>query len=122
MLTKEQLEHFRQLLEDEKRTILEKLEQMKRGDIHTQREDMLDDADAASVEVDHNLLFRIRGRELHLIKKIDEALEKIDQGTYGICDICGEEIGIARLEARPVAPLCISCKEEQEKIERRRGG
>lgn len=121
MLTKEQLEHFRQVLEDEKRTIIEKMDQMKRGDIHTQREDMLDDADAASVEVDHNLLFRIRGREIHLIKKIDEALEKMDQGTYGICDACGEEINIARLEARPVAPLCISCKEEQEKMEKRRG-
>ncbi|MBN2232316.1 MAG: RNA polymerase-binding protein DksA [Deltaproteobacteria bacterium] len=120
-MTKEQLEHFRQVLEDEKRTIIEKMDQMKRGDIHTQREDMLDDADAASVEVDHNLLFRIRGREIHLIKKIDEALEKMDQGTYGICDACGEEINIARLEARPVAPLCISCKEEQEKMEKRRG-
>ncbi len=121
MLTQEQLEHFRKLLLEEKRKILAKVEQLKRGDIHTSREDMLDDADAASVEIDHNLLFRIRGRETHLIKKIDEALAKIDNGTYGICDACGEEISLGRLEARPVAPLCISCKEEQEKMEKRRG-
>jgi DnaK suppressor protein len=121
MLTQEQLEHFRKLLLEEKNKILAKVDQLKRGDIHTSREDMLDDADAASVEIDHNLLFRIRGRETHLIKKIDEALAKIDNGTFGICDACGEEISLGRLEARPVAPLCISCKEEQEKMEKRRG-
>ncbi len=121
MLTQEQLEHFKQLLLTEKKEILEKVDQLKRGDIYTNREDLMDDADAASVEVDHNFLFRIRGREAHLIKKIDESLAKIEMGTYGICDVCGEEISPRRLEARPVAPLCITCKEEQEKLEKRQG-
>ena len=97
MLTQEQLDHFKQRLLDEKKKIIEKVEQL------------------------NNFLFRIRGREAHLIKKIDESLAKIENRTYGICDECGEEISLGRLEARPVAPLCITCKEEQEKLEKRQG-
>ena len=120
MDTKE-LECFRRILLKKKSEVEERVEQLKRGDIHTNKDDLYDDIDAASVDADHNLLFRIRGRESHLIKKIDEALEQIDAGTYGICAECGEEINIERLKARPVAPLCIVCKEEQEKMEKRKG-
>ena len=63
---------------------------------------------------------RIRERESKLLSKIDEALEQIDQGDYGECTSCGEEIGVKRLLARPVARLCIDCKEEQERFERQR--
>ena len=58
---------------------------------------------------------------LQLLNKINAALEKIEQGVYGECENCGEEIGLKRLEARPVAELCIDCKAEQEKLERRMG-
>ena len=116
-----QLEKLRQDLLEKKKEVEERVEQLKNGDIHTNKDDLYDDVDAASVDADHNLLFRIRGREAHLIKKINEALDQIDAGTYGICAECGEEINIERLKARPVAPLCIACKEEQEKMEKRKG-
>ena len=117
----EQLEYFRRILLEKKEDVEGRVEQLKNGDIHTNKDDLYDDVDAASVDTDHNLLFRIRGREAHLIKKIDEALEQIDAGTYGVCAECGENINIERLKARPVAPLCIACKEEQEKMEKRKG-
>jgi DnaK suppressor protein len=61
---------------------------------------------------------RLRERERGLLAKIEEALQKIEQGVYGECESCGEEIGLKRLEARPVAELCIDCKSEQERMER----
>jgi DnaK suppressor protein len=74
--------------------------------------------DQASAEIDRNFTLRLRDRERKLLKKIDEALEKIENGTYGICDTCGQEIGIKRLEARPVTTMCIDCKTEQEEEEK----
>jgi DnaK suppressor protein len=74
--------------------------------------------DQASAETDRNFLLRLKGREQRLIKKIEETIERIDGGNYGICDACGEEIGIARLEARPVTTMCIDCKTEQEEEEK----
>ena len=64
---------------------------------------------------------RIRDRERRLIRKIQSALQRIDDGTYGICDECGEEIAIPRLKARPVTRLCINCKAKQEEDEHLRG-
>ncbi len=74
--------------------------------------------DQASVETDRSFMLRIRSREQKLLKKIEEAIDRIDAGTYGICDSCGEEIGIKRLEARPVTTMCIECKTEQEEEEK----
>lgn len=76
--------------------------------------------DQASAEIDRNFMLRLRGRERNLLKKIDEAMEKIDSGNYGICENCGQEINIKRLEARPVTTMCIECKTEQEEEERLR--
>jgi DnaK suppressor protein len=76
--------------------------------------------DQASAEIDRNFMLRLKGRERKLLKKIDEILEKIDNGTYGICEACGEEINIKRLEARPVTTMCIDCKTEQEEEEKLR--
>ncbi len=76
--------------------------------------------DQASAEIDRNFMLRLKGRERKLLKKIDEILDKIDNGTYGICEACGEEINIKRLEARPVTTMCIDCKTEQEEEERLR--
>ncbi len=77
--------------------------------------------DQASAEIDRNFMLRLRGREQRLIKKIEEAVEKIDTGVFGICDSCGQEIDLKRLEARPVTTMCIFCKTEQEEEERIRG-
>jgi DnaK suppressor protein len=113
----------------------EKKLQLIRKDLLQQKEEIILDADStrttlpdetmfpelgdqASAEIDRNFTLRLRDRERKLLKKIDEALEKIDNGTYGTCDICGQEIGIKRLEARPVTTMCIDCKTEQEEEEK----
>jgi DnaK suppressor protein len=75
--------------------------------------------DQATAEMDRNFMLRIRGRERKLLKKIDEAIERIEQHIFGICDKCGDEIDMRRLEARPVTTMCIECKilqEEEEKL------
>lgn len=91
------------------------------GDIHVDPDDFPDEMDTASSEVNLQFTGRLREREQGLLSKIDAALEKIDHGEYGKCMNCGEDIGIARLRARPVAELCIECKAEEEKLERRTG-
>jgi len=91
------------------------------GDIHVDPDDFPDEMDTASSEVNLQFTGRLREREQGLLSKIDAALEKIDSGEYGKCMHCGEDIGIARLRARPVAELCIECKAEEEKLERRTG-
>jgi DnaK suppressor protein len=83
------------------------------------RESFPDPTDRASLEGNRNLTLRIRDRERKLLTKIDEALGRIDDGTYGICEECGGLIGVERLKARPVTTLCIQCKSEQEAQERR---
>jgi len=78
-----------------------------------------DPTDRASMESDRNFELRIRDRERKLINKIRKALEKVEDGTFGFCEVCGEPIEFKRLEARPVTTLCIDCKtsaEEEEKI------
>ncbi|MBI5635237.1 MAG: TraR/DksA C4-type zinc finger protein [Nitrospirae bacterium] len=79
-----------------------------------------DMGDQASAETDTNFMLRLRGREQRLLIKIDEALERIDSSTFGICDDCGLEIDVKRLEARPVTTMCIECKMHQEEDEKRR--
>jgi DnaK suppressor protein len=76
--------------------------------------------DQATAEIDRNFMLRLRGRERKLLKKIDDAIERIDQGVFGICDKCGDEIDIRRLEARPVTNMCIECKTQQEEEEKLR--
>ena len=77
-------------------------------------ENFPDPTDRASMESNRNSMLRIRDRERKLIFKIQEALQRLNDGEYGICEECGEEIGIERLKARPVTTLCIACKEESE--------
>ena len=82
-------------------------------------ENFPDPTDRASMESNRNSVLRIRDRERKLIFKIQEALQRLDDGEYGICEQCGEEIGIERLKARPVTTLCIACKSDQEIEERK---
>ena len=83
------------------------------------KEDFPDPTDRASHESDRNFLLRIRDRERKLIVKIQDALARIEDGTFGICDECGELISAERLRARPVTTLCIQCKTEAEEMEKR---
>lgn len=80
-----------------------------------------DPADRATMESDRAFTLRLRDRERKLIKKIQKTLKRIEDGEYGICDDCGEDISIERLKARPVTKLCIACKSKQEEEESLRG-
>jgi DnaK suppressor protein len=94
------------------------------GDVLTNRQEIEvfpDLSDQAAAEVDHNFELRLKEREQRLLKKIDEALDRIATNTYGICERCGREIPLKRLKARPVTTLCIECKTLQEQEERDRG-
>ena len=75
--------------------------------------------DQASLESERSFELRIKDRERKLVGKVHEALKKISDGTYGVCDSCGEPIGVKRLQARPVTSYCINCKAEMEAEERR---
>jgi len=90
-------------------------------DMNTQSGNIPDPNDRASVESDRSFELRLRGRERKLMEKIEEALSRIEAGTYGICDECGEDIAVKRLEARPVAKFCIDCKTKQEQQEKEQG-
>lgn len=75
--------------------------------------------DQATLESERSFELRIKDRERKLIGKVQEALKKIGDGSYGICESCGESIGVKRLQARPVTSYCINCKAEMEAEERR---
>ena len=80
-----------------------------------------DPADRATAESDRAFTLRLRDRERKLIKKIQQALTRIEEGEFGLCVECGDEIGTARLKARPMTTLCINCKSKQEEDEMVRG-
>lgn len=85
------------------------------------KENYPDPNDRASLESDRNFELRIRDRERKLIMKMQEAIKRIDDGTFGICEVCGGSISEKRLMARPVTTLCIDCKTKQEKMEKLKG-
>lgn len=111
------LKHFRKILQSRLDDLV--------GEAHSTmtnlsegEETFADPTDRAAAESDLNFVLRIRDRERRLIQKIQEALDRIEDGTYGICETCGEQIGFKRLEARPVTTQCIDCKSEAEQRER----
>jgi DnaK suppressor protein len=81
---------------------------------HLQQDDLLDSIDLTTSEMETSMRMRLRNREVLYLKKIDAALQRITDGTFGACISCGEEIGMKRLEARPTTTHCLSCKEAQE--------
>lgn len=119
-LTVEQKAYFENLLKGILNELFEEgLTTVRGGDY---LEDKTSDlVDQASVEIDSTLNFRIRERGGHLAAKIKEALAKLEDGTFGICEECGKPISDRRLRARPIASLCITCKEKQEHEEKIRG-
>ena len=120
-MNKRELTKFRKLLLAQRDELVGNAKRALSGDIHVDPDDFPDEMDTASSEVNLQFTGRLREREQGLLAKIESALEKIEQGEYGECMSCGEDIGIKRLRARPVAELCIDCKSEQEKLERRTG-
>ena len=112
------LDAFRKLLHERRAELLGEATRTVDGMGET-REQFPDPTDRASLEDNRNLMLRIRDRERKLISKIDEALGRIDDSSYGKCGECGGEIGLERLRARPVTTLCIDCKSVQEAQEKR---
>jgi DnaK suppressor protein len=119
-MNKEQLEHFRLILNSWKRDLMEEVD---RTVLHMKDEaaNFPDPNDRATQESEFSLELRTRDRERKLIRKIDEALKRIEDGSYGYCLETGEEIGIKRLEARPVATLCVEAQERRERREKQYG-
>lgn len=116
-----QLAHFRQLLLNWKQELMEEVDRTVQH-LKEDASNFADPADRATQEEEFSLELRTRDRERKLIKKINETLDKIDDGDYGFCDACGIEIGIRRLEARPTATLCVDCKSLAEIKEKQIGG
>lgn len=112
-----QLEYFRQKLESWKKSLVlqsnDTLDDLRQGGLNQP-----DEIDRASMETDKSLDLRTKDRVRKLISKIDEALDRIEDGTYGYCEETGEPIGIERLEARPVATLSIEAQERHERMEK----
>jgi DnaK suppressor protein len=119
-MSKEQLDHFRNILETWKRDLMQEVD---RTVLHMKDEaaNFPDPNDRATQESEFSLELRTRDRERKLIRKIDEALKRIEDGSYGYCNETGEEIGVKRLEARPVATLSIEAQERRERREKQYG-
>jgi DnaK suppressor protein len=121
-LTKKELKKFQELLEEKRKAVLDRARAMLSVEnMALDTNDLPDEMDLASSEYLQSFEFRLRGREKSLLSKLDLALKKITDGTFGICEICEEPIGKKRLEARPETTLCIKCKEDQEREERTMG-
>jgi DnaK suppressor protein len=119
-MNKEQLEHFRQILNTWKRDLMQEVD---RTVLHMKDEaaNFPDPNDRATQESEFSLELRTRDRERKLIRKIEEAIKRIEDGNYGYCVETGEEIGIKRLEARPVATMSVEAQERRERREKQYG-
>ena len=118
-MKKKDLDQLKELLEGEKRRITRHLEDLSDTSVADIDTPSGDSVDIASLEINQNSLVKVGKRELNHLKKIEVALKKMEDGTYGECENCGEQIAVARLLARPVAQLCIDCKTAQENEERK---
>jgi DnaK suppressor protein len=119
-LKQEKMETYKSLLQQKINELLSEagktVSEMTNG-----KENYPDPNDRASLESDRNFELRIRDRERKLIMKMQEAIKRIEDGVFGICEVCGGPISEKRLMARPVTTLCIDCKTKQEKMEKLKG-
>ena len=123
-MDQDKLLYFKGLLEGRLQNLLEEAGKTCSDMRQDQEGDFPDPTDRASLESDRNFLLRIKDRERKLIMKVKEALDRVDNGSFGVCESCGKPISEKRLMARPVTTLCIECKtelEDQERKERLRG-
>jgi len=120
-MDEKRLLYFKKLLQERLNALLDGAEKTVSGMSNDYKEELLDPTDRAALESNRNFTLRIRDRERKLIGKLNEALERIEDGTFGICEMCGNQISEKRLMARPVTTLCIECKTEQETAEKMRG-
>ena len=109
---------FKKLFEEQKAALLYS-NKLINEDFAVNPDEMSDEIDLSSAELEQNMRVRLRSREALFLRKIDESLEKIQAGTFGVCECCDQHIEVTRLEVRPTANLCIHCKEEEEMQEAR---
>ena len=114
----EDIYFFKQLLTEQLETLLGQAEIMVHGLIEKDNETSPDPLDRASFESERDTMFRIRDRESKLIRKVQRSLEDLENGLFGICEMCEKEIALERLKARPVTTHCIKCKTKMEALER----
>jgi RNA polymerase-binding transcription factor len=119
-MTKKRENYFKKLLTKRLDDLLVEANKTVTG-MTDQGENFPDPTDRATLESERNFTLRIRDRERRLIGKIKNALDRLDNGTFGICEECGEEISDKRLKARPVTTRCINCKKKQENQEKVQG-
>jgi DnaK suppressor protein len=119
-MDEKELLRFKEQLEAMKAEINTDVEQTL-TEMTSQTGNIPDPNDRATMESDRSFELRIRGRERKLMEKVEEALTRIDDGSYGVCAGCGNDIAIKRLQARPVAKFCIDCKTRQEQREKEQG-
>lgn len=115
-MNKEKLKKFKRIFEAQRKSLLFS-DKVVREDFSVNADDRYDEVDQATTDVEQSMRMRLRNRETLYVKKLDEALRRIDEGTFGECTECGEDIELRRLEARPTATHCVACKEEQERRE-----
>jgi DnaK suppressor protein len=114
------LDYFKILLNDQLAALFDYADHTVQGLLDV-TDNMPDPLDRASFESDRSTLLRIRDRESNLIRKIKRALDRLEDGTFGICELCGKEISIERLKVRPVTLHCIKCKIKMEEMEKASG-
>ncbi len=119
-MKKKDVEYFRQFLSKRLEELLSQAEDTVSG-MTDPKENFPDPTDRAALEADRNFMLRIRDRESKLIRKIKSALERIENGTFGVCETCAGEISVNRLKARPVTSQCIDCKAKEEALEKALG-
>jgi DnaK suppressor protein len=112
-MKKKDIEYFKEFLNNRLEELLSHADNTVSG-MTAPKENFPDPTHRASLEADRNFMLRIRDRENKLIKKIKKALDRIDSGTFGVCEKCGEDISVKRLKARPVTTLCIACKTKED--------
>lgn len=119
-MKEKELSQLKALLEDQLADLVKKADSTV-SELLALDNNLADFIDQATADTDRNFNLRIRDRESKLIKKIKTSLDRIDNGTYGICQLCGDDISMKRLMARPVTTYCIECKTRMEEDERLSG-
>jgi DnaK suppressor protein len=115
-MRKETLNRFKKMFVAEKRKLLF-VDKILRDEFSVNADDRFDEIDQATTDAEQAMRMRLCNRETLYLKKVDDALARIEEGTFGLCEVCEEDIGLKRLEARPTATHCVSCKEDQERRE-----
>lgn len=115
-MNKTTLKKFKKIFESQRKQLIYS-DRILRDDFAVSSDDRSDEVDQATTDIEQSMRVRLRNREVLYLKKIEIALKRIEEGTFGECESCGEDIELRRLEARPTATLCVQCKEEEERKE-----